>query len=140
MRRTLYALFSVVCLVFLVAGCGGKQQIANAEAAVTQFHADLNAGNFNQIYLASDPAMKNASSQEKFVTLLDAIHRKLGAVKSANRQTFFINYTTSGKFLRLTYATQYDADSATEDFVFRINGDNVTLAGYHINAEALITK
>jgi Protein of unknown function (DUF4019) len=140
MRRTLYALFSVVCLVFLVAGCGGKQQIANAEAAVTQFHADLNAGNFNQIYLASDPAMKNASSQEKFVALLDAIHRKLGAVKSANRQTFFINYTTSGKFLRLTYATQYDADSATEEFVFRINGDNVTLAGYHINAEALITK
>jgi hypothetical protein len=140
MRRTLYALFSGVCLVFLVAGCGGKQQIANAEAAVTQFHADMNAGNFDQIYLASDPAMKNASSQEKFVALLDAIHRKLGAAQSANRQTFFINYATSGKFLRLTYATQYDADSATEEFVFRINGDNVTLAGYHINAEALITK
>jgi hypothetical protein len=140
MRRTLFKLLPVVWLVAVVVGCGGKHQIANAEAAVTQFHVDLNAGNFDHIYLASDAAMKNASSQEKFVALLDAVHRKLGAVKSANRQTFFINYGTAGKFLRLTYATQYDADNATEEFVFRLNGDNLTLAGYHINSEALVTK
>ena len=140
MRRPLFTSLSALWLVLLVVGCGGKQQVASAEAAVTQFHADLNAGNFDQIYLASDPAMKNASSQEKFVALLDAVHRKLGPVKSANRQTFFINYGTAGKFLRLTYATQYDTDNATKEFVFRLNGDNVALAGYHINSEALVTK
>ena len=99
MRRALYTPVSMVLFALAVASCGGKQQIANAETAVTQFHAQLNAGNFDQIYTDSDAAMKNASSQEKFVALLDAIHRKLGAVKSANRQSFFMNYGTSGKFL-----------------------------------------
>jgi hypothetical protein len=140
MRRALFTSLSAVLFVSVIAGCGGKQQIANAEAAVTQFHAELNAGNFDQIYTESDAAMKNASSQEKFVALLDAVHRKLGTVKSANRQTFFMNYGTSGKFLRLTYTTQYDADNAAEEFVFRVNGNNVTLAGYHINSDALVTK
>jgi Protein of unknown function (DUF4019)/NTF2-like N-terminal transpeptidase domain len=140
MRRALYTPLSMVLFALAVASCGGKQQIANAETAVTQFHAQLNAGNFDQIYTDSDAAMKNASSQEKFVALLDAIHRKLGAAKSANRQSFFMNYGTSGKFLRLTYASQYDADNATEEFVFRVDGNNVRLAGYHINSEALVTK
>ena len=140
MRRVLFTSSSIVLFLLAVAGCGGKQQIANAEAAVTQFHAELNAGNFDHIYTDSDAAMKNASSQEKFVALLNAIHRKLGAAKSANRQSFFMNYGTSGKFLRLTYATQYDADSATEEFVFHIDGNNVRLAGYHINSEALVTQ
>jgi Protein of unknown function (DUF4019) len=140
MRRALFTSLSIVLFVMAVAGCGGKQQIASAEAGVTQFHAQLDAGNFGQIYTDSDSAMKSASSQEKFVALLEAIHRKLGAVKSANRQTFFFNYGTTGKVLRLTYATQYDADNAIEEFVFRINGDDVRLAGYHINSEALVTK
>jgi hypothetical protein len=140
MRRALLASLLAVSFVLVVAGCGGKQQIANAEAAVTQFHVQLNDGNFDQIYTDSDSAMKNASSREKFVTFLEAVHRKLGSVKSANRKTFFMNYGTSGKFLRLTYATQYDADNATEEFVFRVNGNDVTLVGYHINSEALITK
>jgi hypothetical protein len=140
MRRALLASLLAVSFVLVVAGCGGKQQIANAEAAVTQFHVQLNDGNFDQIYADSDSAMKNASSREKFVAFLEAVHRKLGSVKSANRKTFFINYGTSGKFLRLTYATQYDTDNATEEFVFRVNGNDVTLAGYHINSEALVTK
>jgi hypothetical protein len=140
MRRALLASLLAVSFVLVVAGCGGKQQIANAEAAVTQFHVQLNDGNFDPIYTDSDSAMKNASSREKFVAFLEAVHRKLGSVKSANRKTFFMNYGTSGKFLRLTYATQYDADNATEEFVFRVNGNDVTLVGYHINSEALITK
>ncbi len=140
MRRVLFRSLSIVLFTLAVAGCGGKQDIANAETAVTQFHAQLNAGSFEQIYADSDLAMKNATTKEKFVALLDAVHRKLGSVKNANRQSFFMNYATSGKFLRLTYATQYEADSATEEFVFRISGNDVRLAGYHINSDALITN
>jgi hypothetical protein len=140
MRRALLASLFALSFVLVVAGCGGKQQIANAEAAVTLFHSELNARNFDQIYTDSDSAMKNVSSREKFVAFLEAVHRKLGSEKSANRKSFFMNYGTSGKLLRLTYTTQYDADNATEEFVFRVNGNDVTLAGYHINSEALVTK
>jgi len=139
MRRVLSVVYVVFGLL-LVAGCGSKHDIAAAEAAVAQFHAQLDAGNFAQIYAQSDAIMKNASSQEKFVALLDAIHRKLGVVKNATRQSFFMNYGTFGKTLRLTYATQYDADNATEEFIFHVNGNDVSLAGYHINSEALVTK
>jgi hypothetical protein len=140
MKRFLFVSLCAMSLVCLVAGCGAKQDIANSDTAVAQFHARLNAGNFDQIYTESDTAMKNASSQEKFVTLLEAIHRKLGSAKSADRQSFFMNYGTSGKSLRLTYSTHYDADNATEEFVFHVDGNDIRLAGYHISPEALITK
>lgn len=140
MKRVLFTSLCAISFVFLGAGCGAKQDIRNADRAVTEFHAQLNAGNFDQIYTQSDTAMKTASSQEKFVALLEAIHRKLGEVKSADRQSFFMNSGTSGKSLRLTYATHYDADNATEEFVFHVDGNDMRLAGYHISSEALITK
>jgi hypothetical protein len=121
-------------------GCGAKEEIKTAEAAVGLFHEQLNVGGFAQIYDASDTAMKNATSQEKFVALLDAIHRKLGWVQSSNRQSFFINYGTNGTTLRLNYSTQFDNDKAAEEFIFRVNGKEAYLMGYHINSDALVTK
>src|SRR5258708_8789445 len=105
MRRVLFRSLSIVLFPLAVAGCGGKQDIANAETAVTQFHAQLNAGNFEQIYADSHLSMKKTTTKEKFVALLDAFHRKLTSLKNANGQSFFINLSTSGMFLRLTNAT-----------------------------------
>jgi len=139
-RRMALGVFLLSCLVGALCGCGAKQEIQTAESAVGLFHEQLNAGNYAQIYDASDEAMKNAASQEKFVALLDAIHRKLGWVQSSNRQTFFLNYATSGKTVRLTYATQFDNDKAAEEFVFRVKGKEAHLLGYHINSDALVTK
>jgi hypothetical protein len=61
-------------------------------------------------------------------------------VQSADRTGFNISFVPSGTFVRLGYATKFDADAATEEFVFRIDNEGVRLAGYHINSDALIVK
>jgi len=140
MRRIASALILASCFVVSLCGCGAKEEIQTAEAAVGQFHEQLNAESFAQIYEGSDTAMKNAASQEKFVALLGAVHRKLGWVQNSNRQTFFFNYGTNGKTIRLTYSTQFDNDKAAEEFIFRVSGKEAFLMGYHINSDALVTK
>jgi Protein of unknown function (DUF4019) len=139
-RRFVFGVFLASCFVVSLCGCGAKQEIQTAEAAVGQFHEQLNAESYAQIYDASDAAMKNATPQDKFVALLDAIHRKLGWVKNSNRQTFFLNYGTNGKTVRLTYSTQFDNDRAAEEFIFRVDGKEAYLMGYHINSDALVTR
>ena len=140
MRRLVTRVFLASCFIVSMCGCGAKEEIHTADMAIGQFHEQLNAESYTQIYDASDAAMKNAVTQEKFVALLDAIHRKLGWVKNSNRQSFFLNYATNGKTVRLTYSTQFDNDKAAEEFLFRVSGKEAYLMGYHINSDALVTR
>jgi hypothetical protein len=80
------------------------------------------------------------SKPEDFVALLEAVHRKLGELKSADKQNWNINFHTSGTFVTLTYKTSYSEGDAAEQFVYRIDGGAASLAGYHINSNALILK
>ena len=138
MRRMAALFVAVLCVS--VAGYGAKKDLATTDSAVVKFHAQLDAGNFDQIYLDSGDGMKKATTQQKLVDLLSAIHRKLGNVKSANRRNFFINWGTSGRTIRVNYDTQFDADTAGEEFVFTVAGDDAQLVGYHISSNALVTK
>ena len=61
-------------------------------------------------------------------------------MQKAERQTWNINYHTSGTFATLVYKTQYAEGEATETFVYRIKDETALLAGYHVNSNALITK
>lgn len=65
---------------------------------------------------------------------------QLGTVQSANRESFYVNFETSGETVSLNYTTQFESDKATEVFNFLVRGDEVRLVGYHIASEALITK
>jgi hypothetical protein len=129
-----------VFLLVWFTGCGIQEGLKKSDAAVFKFHSQLNAAAFDQIYTDSGDALKENTTQKKFVDLLTAVHRKLGAVKSANRTNFFVNYAASGSTVRVNYSTQFDVDSATEEFVFRINADDLRLTGYHISSDALITQ
>jgi hypothetical protein len=129
-----------VFLLVWFTGCGMQEGLKKSDAAVIKFHSQLNAAAFDQIYTDSGDALKENTTQKKFVDLLTAVHRKLGAVKSANRTNFFVNYAASGSTVRVNYSTQFDVDSATEEFIFRINADELRLTGYHINSDALITQ
>lgn len=138
--RRLSSAVSVIALALLATGCGARKDLANSDVAVAKFHAQLDAGNFDQIYADSGQAMKSATTKDKLVSLLDAIHRKLGNVKSTNRQGFNINWGTIGKTVRVKYSTQFDSDTAAEEFVFLVNGNELQLVGYHINSDVLVTK
>jgi hypothetical protein len=140
MRLTKFLLLGALSLFVFIAGCGTKADIGIVDAAVTKFHNQLDAGKFDEMYDESDDAFKAAATKQKFVDLLSAIHRKLGSVKSAGRQGFFVNFGTVGERIRLTYSSQFENDHADEEFVFQVSGKSVRLVGYHINSDALITR
>lgn len=133
-------LFCILLLISFGISCGTSKDIGKAEAAVANVHAQLNAGSFQQIYKDSDDSFKSATSQEHFIAILDAVHRKLGTVQSAEREGFFVNYGTTGEMIRLNYSTRFDTGTADEQFVFRVSGNEARLVGYHINSDLLITK
>ena len=137
MTRTALLLATLACALV---GCSGSADTAAAEQAVSSFHELLNAGRFAEIYEQSSDELKKASTQSDFVALLDAVHRKLGNTKFAVDQAWNVNYHTSGTFITLTYKTVYSEGDAAEQFVFRMQGHSAALAGYHINANALVVK
>jgi Protein of unknown function (DUF4019) len=137
MNRTFARL---VALAVVTAGCSVAADTAAAEAGVPAFHALVDAGKFEQIYEQSSDDLKKVSTPQDFTALLEAVHRKLGNTRSSEKQGWTINYHTSGTFVTLTYKTMYTEGEAAEQFVFRMQGKSATLAGYHINSNALILK
>src|SRR5580658_4373234 len=125
-------------LAALAAGCAPMQDTRAADGEIAAFHQKLNAQDFAGIYAASDTDMKGASTQDSLVQLLAAIHRKLGAFQSGKDVGWQDNVNTSGHFLSINYSAKYERGAATESFVYRIDGAQARLAGYHISSDALI--
>jgi hypothetical protein len=139
MRGTTKVLLFCVLAPFLVS-CGTQKDVAAADDAVTQFHKQLDNEDYATIYNQADERFRSATKQDDFLALMAAIHKKLGRTESATRRGFFVNFTTSGTQIRLTYATRFGAGDAQEQFVWSKNGENVALVGYNINSNALIVK
>ena len=113
---------------------------APAERAVEEFHASLDAGRFEALYDSAGDEMKNASSKQDFVAFVDAVHRKLGAVKAVEKIGTHRTAGTRGTFLVLTYRTTFTEGPATETFSFRIASGAPVLVGYNVNSNLLIVK
>jgi hypothetical protein len=107
---------------------------------VTRFHEQLDKADFGAIYTEADQRLRDSSAKPDFLTFMNAVHTKLGKVTDATRQGFFVNFTTSGTEVRLTYATKFAAGDAPEEFVWIKSGNDFALLGYHINSTALISK
>jgi Protein of unknown function (DUF4019) len=124
------------CLLFAltvtVSDCSASADIHLAERGVIRFHELLDAGRYTQIFEQSSDDLKKASTQSAVVALLEAAHRKLGNTKSAVNQGWNFKYHTSGTIITLTYKTVFSEGEATEQFVFRIQGNTAALVDYHI--------
>jgi len=127
-----------VLLVLGLAGCSMSADTSLADAAVPQFHQMLDAGRFVEIYAGAAEDLKQIVSQKDMVALLEGVHRKLGDTRSAKRASWNVNYQPAGIYVTLTYATQFAAGDATEQFVYHLQDNKALLAGYHINSNALL--
>ncbi|HMI18443.1 MAG TPA: hypothetical protein VK533_02750 [Sphingomonas sp.] len=131
--------WGIVALLAL-SGCSIGKDVPIAEQAVDGFHRQLNAGQFDAIYAASAADMKAVSPQTTLTALLGAIHRKLGLFKSGKVIGWNDNASTSGHFITLNYSAVYANGPADENFVYRMDGQQAVLAGYHINSDQLILR
>ncbi|WP_198351175.1 DUF4019 domain-containing protein [Flavisphingomonas formosensis] len=124
--------------MFVLAGCSAGKDLPLAEQGVTDFHKKLDAGQFDALYAAAGDDLKRSATAATWDQLLAAVHRKLGAFKSGSSAGWNDNFTPSGHFLYLNYASDYERGKAQENFAFRITGGKALLVGYHVNSDALI--
>jgi hypothetical protein len=138
MRR--YGWLLALAAVMLLAACSSGQDINLAEAGVAHFREQMTAQQFDQIYSEAADDLKKTTTQEAMTRLLGAVEHKLGAVKSASRNAWSVNFNASGTSVTLKYKTAFEHGSGEETFAFRISGGKALLAGYHINSNELITN
>lgn len=123
----------------MLAGCGMKQSFQDASAEVGQFHAALDAGNWQELWSRGDPQLHKATTRDRFGKLLDAVHRKLGKVKESKQVGWNADATTGGTFLTLTMQTTFEKGTGTEQFVYRKReGGTLTLVGYTIQSQDMM--
>ena len=104
------------------------------------FHAQYNAARFDQIYNEAAKEFRSASKKDEYDQFMAAVRRKLGAVKTTESQSWNVNVTPAGAQISLSYKTQFENGSGTEQFTWLDSGDGPKLLGYHINSNALITR
>lgn len=136
-RRLLALVFALVALP----GCGdlvsGK---GVAEPEVTRFHERLTAREFEAIYASASDDFRKAAPKEKFLALLAAIDRKLGAMKSTKQVSWNVRRFNFKTTAVLGYKTTFEGGEATETFTFRIADGKPELLGYNISSMELMTK
>jgi hypothetical protein len=130
----------IAAQLVVITSCSVTKGKEIGERAVVQFHNQLNAGQYHDIYAQADEGFRKGTSEPDMLAYFDAVHRKLGTVKNANQTGWHVNATTAGTVVTLGYDTEFTEGHANEQFVFYVSGDNARLFHYNINSPLLITK
>jgi hypothetical protein len=139
-KHSLLLTISAACI--FVSSCGSSaENVESAKRGVTRFHAQLDSEQYAALYAASDDGFRRTTNEPDFTKLLEAIHRKLGAVQQADlRNTMLAWRTGQGSTVTLIYATNFASGNATEKFVWHVTNGTSTLYGYYIDSNDLITR
>ena len=140
MNNILCRFFALMAISLAIAGCSMSADTSIAESEVPRFHRQLNAQELGAIYDNSASEMKEATGRKEFIEFLQAVHRKLGVMKTTERQNWHVNYGTNGTVITLVYNTSFTEGEATEQFLYRLEGKTAKLMGYNINSNAFILK
>jgi hypothetical protein len=132
---------AILALLFVGFACKGfTEGKPAAEKAVVEFHSMLDEGRFDEIYDASDRALKDVTSREEMNKLFNAVHSKLGKVKTSTETNFQIGNYNLKTSVMLTEETIFESGKGVETFTYYVDGNNATLVGWHINSNELITN
>ncbi len=135
------ALLALAAGIALAAGCSSmKAGREAADKAIAEFHERLDAGSFAEIYDAASPEFQKAGTRKGCVQYLEAVHRKLGKVRSSTNQGWQVRATTSGTFVAVTQDTTFETGRGIESFRFAVRDGSAVLVGYDINSTDLIVK
>lgn len=80
------------------------------------------------------------TGEKEFVSVLDAVHRKLGTVQGTIEHGWQVNSFNLQTNVVMTYETKFEHGTGTEQFVYRVGDVEPTLVVYNINSADLITK
>jgi hypothetical protein len=128
-----------IAVAMSLAGCSAPADTKAAETGITDFHREMDAGQYAPIYDASASDMKSSISRDDFVKFLSGLHGKLGPYRSGKTTGWNVNYGTGGHLVTLTHEAQFERGPGTEQFIFRVSDEKASLVGYHINSNLLVT-
>ena len=112
-------------------GCGPSSPTLMAQAAVSTFHSQLNAAQFESIWNEADDLFRTKTSHEDYAKLAIKVHDKLGQVVNTRAQGWSVNYLNAQTRVVLHQQTQFQHGSGLESFMYIVRGSSVKLAGYN---------
>jgi hypothetical protein len=131
-------LLMVLCLLGgLTVACGLEATAEGAEPAVEAFRRRQAAADFEGIYTSAHERFRQAVSRQEFLALMQAVQQSLGAVHTARRVGWNVEYASPTRIVTLNFNTRYASGDATEQFVVEVSDHGALLVGYHIGSPRL---
>jgi hypothetical protein len=126
--------------LILLSGCMAKGDARKADAAEAAFYQQVAAHQYEAIYNAGAPELRNALPPEAFIGMMSRIDRKLGVCQApAKRMDWRVNATTNG-FFRTQGYTRTCANGVLTETVTTVTRDGETrIAGYYASNPLLLT-
>ena len=121
-------------------GSGMSAGARLSDDAVRHFHSQLDSGAYDNILSESDDAFQNSGKREDIINFLAGVHSKLGLSHGFTRTNIFVNASTSGTFIKVTYESTFDQGGAVEIFTWRKAAGHLKLVGYQINSNVFIAR
>jgi hypothetical protein len=145
-RNPMFLKWSLVAtalvLVYFMWQCGSGMSAGArlSDDSVRHFHSQLDSEAYADILGESDGAFQNSGNRDEIIKFLAGVHSKLGSSHSFNRTNIFVNATTGGTFIRVTYKSAFDQGNAVETFTWRKADGGLKLLRYDINSNLFVTK
>jgi hypothetical protein len=144
-KRTLLKWSLAATAVFLAyfmwqCGSGMSAGARLSDDALRHFHSQLDSGAYGDILSESDEAFQNSGRREDIIKFLTGVHSKLGLSHGFTRKNIFVNASTSGTFIKVTYDSTFDQGGAVETFTWRKAAGHLKLVAYQINSNIFITR
>jgi hypothetical protein len=144
-KRTLlkWSVFAtVVFLSYFIWQCGSGMSAGArlSDDAVRHFHSQLDSGAYDDILSESDEQFWRSGNREEIVKFLTGVHSKLGLSHGFTRTNIFVNASTSGTFIKVTYESTFDQGGAVETFTWKKEAGRLRLVSYQINSNIFIVR
>ncbi len=127
-------------IAFTLTNCSAGTDLAASDTAVSTFHAQLDAQEFDAIFQSTTPQFKTSGPKGGFVGLLSAISRKLGKLTTSKRMGFNIGVVPAGRFVTVRYSSVFERGVGNETFTFQMVGEKAVLNGYNMASPALTVR
>jgi hypothetical protein len=138
-----WSFFGIVLILGYFAwqcGSGMKAAATLSDDAVRRFHSQLNSQAYDDIVNDADDAFQKSESHDNIVKFLTGVHTKLGASQNSTRTNVFVNATTKGTFIKVTYSSTYEQGNAVETFTWIKANGGLKLVQYNINSNVFVTR
>jgi hypothetical protein len=127
---------AVILLALNIWSCSSTASAKIAQQGVSQFRAEMEAGQFQKMYAEGDELLRTKHNEEDFVRLMAAFQKALGPPQYTQltraRESWF---WSKDKHVTLPYKTTWARSEGTESFDFLIRDGQPVLDSYVITAD-----